>query len=353
MDIKEIAQRNMPVLVIGGITVLIFLFIIGVAQRNPNNATNLIEVDEQELIAPHTYVQGPAGAKVTLVEFTDFGCPACKSFHPFVKEALEKYEGHIKYGLRHFPLPQHKNADKAAAAAQAAGEQGKFWEYDDALFEFQPAFEDEDLMTYADLVNLDLDKFKTDYENSAFHDIVAQDVRFGRQIGVNSTPTFFLNGKQLKLSNFSDLDDAISRALIEAGVDINAPTEEELREEAQKTEEFKTNIFQAIDDKYGTLEIEYTEEDGFLPDNAQANPGQLVRWTNTSEEDITFIQLMNKYSELEEPFVIEAGESFEYRLELREHGLWTYQFEGDIGRSSLTVNKLPPEIEALLPENVE
>jgi len=78
--------------------------------------------------------------------------------------------------------------------------------------------------------------------------------------------------------------------------------------------------------------------------------GQLVKWTNNSEEDITFVQLSNRFPELEEPFVIKAGETFEFRLRLRETGLWTYRFEGDTSRASILIKDLPESIKSLLPE---
>src|SRR5581483_190972 len=75
--------------------------------------------------------------KVTIIEFADFQCPACGQAHPALKQILEEYKGKVTFIYRHFPLPQHQNAILAAKASEAAGEQGKFWEMHDMLYEKQ------------------------------------------------------------------------------------------------------------------------------------------------------------------------------------------------------------------------
>ncbi len=349
MNIRDLIKRNTPVLVIGGITVLIFLFIIATAQRGSNSSTKLIETQEGDLLAPHSYVQGPVSAKVTLVEFTDYGCPACQSFHPYATAVFKKYSDKIRYGIRHFPLPQHKNADKAAVAAQVAGEQGRFWEYSELLFENQGKFDNKDLVSYADVLGLDVTRFSQDIKNKAFEDLIDQDVKYAKQLGVNATPTFFVNGKQLKLDRFEDLEAAVERALREAGVNLTGPSDEEIAQMQEQEEVISTEIYKTVDDRFGILEIEFTAESEFKPDKTLATAGQLVRWSNKSDKDITFVQLMPRFQELEQPFVIKTGESFEFRLRLREFGMWTYTYEGYDGSYSIDINKLPDDIAQMLP----
>ena len=351
MNIKELFQRNTPVFLIGGLTILIFIFIIFTASaRPPTTAPELIELDQEELIAPHTYTRGDFNAPVTLVEFTDFGCPACQAYHPIVEEIVDEYPDVVRHAVRHFPLPQHKDADKAAAAAHAAGEQGVFFEYSDLLFANQNAFGDDDLKRYADILGMDLEKFQADLKDKAYEDIVDEDVRYGRGIGINSTPTFLLNGKQLRLRNFNDLKVQVENALEEAGINLDPTAETDaLLEEASESAEKETaaDIHSKVDERFGTLEIAFTEG-GFSPENTQGYAGQLVRWTNSTENDITFVQLNDLFEDLADPFIIKAGETFEYRLELRESGLWTYQNEGDTGRASIFVNRLPDDLANLL-----
>src|SRR3989304_5528113 len=126
-------KRNMPVLVIGGLTILVFLGIIILGQNKPPISPVLTEVSDEQLYAPHSYFLGNEDAATIWVEFSDFQCPACAAFHPVVKSLAEKYPQDLKIIYRQFPLPQHKNAQKAAEAAQISGEQGKFWEYGEQI----------------------------------------------------------------------------------------------------------------------------------------------------------------------------------------------------------------------------
>ncbi len=124
----------MPVMIIGAITVLIFLGIVVMSQKRPPTGPGLTEVSKEGLISDHTYTMGNPNALVTLVEFSDFECPFCKAIHPIVNNLAQLYPNQLKIAYRHFPLPQHKLATKAAEGAQIAGGMGKFWEYVDILF---------------------------------------------------------------------------------------------------------------------------------------------------------------------------------------------------------------------------
>lgn len=344
---SEFIKRNLPVFIIGLITVGLFVFIIVTAQTKPATEPELIQVEADELIAPHTYVQGSLTAPVVIVEFSDFGCPACKSFHPVVEEIIRDYPNNVAWAYRHFPLPQHRNADQAAAASQVAGEQGKFWEYGKVLFENQGNFDKDELIDYARQIGLDTEKFENDLRNSAFDEIVNEDIAYATQVGVNSTPTFFLNGRQLRLSSLDQLRTEVERELEKQGIALeNLPTDQNRDfDENSNNDEGLSNaeesLFDRIDETYGTLEISYTSE-GFEPKDTKATTGQKVVWTNNSEEDLVFVQLIPKYEELLEPKTIAPGETFEFRL--RDIGLWTYRAEGQVSRASIFIQKLPESI---------
>ena len=100
------------------------------------------------------------------------------------------------------------------------------------------------------------------------------------------------------------------------------------------------------------MEISFTEE-GFSPRNTQAYAGQPVVWTNETEEDLIFEQMMPKFPELEDPFTIAPGESFQFTIPLREKGLYTYKQQGSTTRASIMINKLPNILDELLPEAEE
>jgi len=196
---------------IGFIVVVLFLMVGGVIlfSKNPPAATT--PVSAEKLTAGTKNVTGPKDAKVTLVEFSDYECPACGAVHPVVKDILKKYPDKIRFYYRHFPLPQHPDAELAAYASQAAGNQGKFWEMHDKLFENQKSLKREDLLSYAKDLKLDLDKFTKDLENPEVKQQVATDLALATEINLDQTPTFFLNG--VKMETFSP--EAIEKAIKE------------------------------------------------------------------------------------------------------------------------------------------
>jgi protein-disulfide isomerase len=163
-----------------------------------------VKIDQQKLVFGAAHITGNENAPVTIVEFSDFQCPACRSATATLDGVLEKHEGEIKFIYRHFPLTSiHKNAMAASIASEAAGEQGKFWEYSKALFDKQDAWEK--LGNPQDLfINLakevgvaDLDKFKNEIGKQARRDLILADMSLGNQLGVDATPTFFVNGDKI------------------------------------------------------------------------------------------------------------------------------------------------------------
>lgn len=163
-----------------------------------------------EVLAPATaWATGSATPKATLIEFSDFQCPACKSVEPTVEAVISKYSGSLRFVYRHFPLSQHPFAGKAAAVAEAAGMQGKFWEMNRLLFVNQEQLSDELFPKLAGQLGLDLAKFNKDRESESVKKRVNDDVAVGNLVGINATPTFFLNGKKLELKSFADLETAV------------------------------------------------------------------------------------------------------------------------------------------------
>lgn len=166
-----------------------------------------------EMMPKDTYAKGNPKAKVVLVEFSDFQCPACLSVKPTVDSIIAKHKDSIIFAYRHFPLDQHPFARKAAQAAEAAGTQGKFWEMYDLLFANQLKFSDTIFSELAKQLGLDMSKFEEDMKSSTLTNRIGNDQADGTRFGVNSTPSFFLNGKKLELSSFDDLAKAVDDAI--------------------------------------------------------------------------------------------------------------------------------------------
>ncbi|CAN5451780.1 hypothetical protein BH10ACI1_BH10ACI1_09760 [soil metagenome] len=163
---------------------------------------------------------GSPTATVTVEEFADFQCPTCAAKHPIAKEIINAYGSRIKFIFRDFPLsiPAHDKAYDAAVAAEAAGLQGKFWEMQNQLFSNQSSWTTSTdfrgvLDEYAQKLGLDVEKFKTDMAGLQAKNRVDSDKQRGTSLRVNSTPSFFINGKpvaleQMTVEGFKQLIDA-------------------------------------------------------------------------------------------------------------------------------------------------
>lgn len=182
----------------------------------PQPPTQVISTDDDPS-------QGVATAPVTIVEFTDFQCPACAAMHPVLEEALKFYGSKVRFVVRDFPLAIHANARKAAEAANAAHAQGKFFEYAALLFKRQNALDVPSLKKYASELGLDRVRFDAALDGGTFATEVRRDMADGEMYGIDSTPTIFVNGVLLRSLSSEDLRAAIDRALGAAPTE-KAPT---------------------------------------------------------------------------------------------------------------------------------
>lgn len=156
------------------------------------------KVDLKNLTLGDAPVKGPKDAAVTIVMFTDFQCPYCKRGDASLTEAMAKFDGKVKLAFKHYPLPFHKHAPGAAKAALAAGEQDKFWEMHDLLFENQTRLDNSELYPeLAKQIGLNVKKFKKDIKKPAYDKLIDQDKAQGAKVGVRGTPAFFINGTRL------------------------------------------------------------------------------------------------------------------------------------------------------------
>lgn len=172
-------------------------------------ATEVTEVAEEE------WVKGDPQAEHTLIEYGDFQCPSCAGHAPFVAGLVSEQEN-LKVVYRHFPLVNiHPNAMPAALASEAAGQQGKFWEMHDILYDRQSEWSGagnpaETFSGYAEELELDMEKYQADFESEEVRTAVNNDILSGNRGGVDSTPTFILNGSRVVLTrNINDFVDKV------------------------------------------------------------------------------------------------------------------------------------------------
>lgn len=194
------------------------------SERKPTD-TSATNAAAGQLVRPDSPVLGPADAKITLVEFYDPECESCASFAPVVKKIMKDYEGKIRLVARYMPL--HPNSLPAASFTEAAGEQGKYWQAQDLLFQKQPEWGTKHgapataaqpninqlFDKYAMELGLDLEKAGKAIKENRFAAKIERDKKDGQSLGVRRTPTFFVNGRELARFGEADLRQLIDEEL--------------------------------------------------------------------------------------------------------------------------------------------
>ncbi len=191
----------------------------GLAKLGSSGAGTINNTTLAEPVTGEDWIRGNKNGTVTLVEYSDFQCPACRAAEPVVAELVQKYGDTIRVVYRHYPLNAlHAHAEEAARAAEAAGRQGKFWEMHDMLFENQARWAAENnpetlFVTYAQQLALDTNKFLSDFDATEIRQKITAQQAGGDRAKITATPTFFLNGKGVNLQNFGDLVDMVGAAV--------------------------------------------------------------------------------------------------------------------------------------------
>jgi protein-disulfide isomerase len=163
----------------------------GAANNSGQNTFNPVGDDDPAL--------GPEDAPVTIVEFSDYQCPACTLWHEQIySQLMAEYQGKVRFVYRDFPLTQiHPGAQPAAEAANCAGDQEKYWEYHDALFSGQYDLSRDGFLNIASDLGLNTTTFASCIDSGKYANEVQTDLQDGINIGVNATPTFYINGFQV------------------------------------------------------------------------------------------------------------------------------------------------------------
>ncbi|MEO5858473.1 MAG: thioredoxin domain-containing protein [Pyrinomonadaceae bacterium] len=219
-------RKEVGILLAIGVIVVV-LGVVGASYyRGSVQKAPVVPDNSKVLVRPDSYTIGPADAKVTIVEFLDPECESCASVAPQVKALLKEYEGKVRFVARYMPL--HPNAKLAAQYTEAAGAQGKYWEYQEKLFAMQgewgtkhggdshaaPTAPVSSLFEkYGKELGLDPQKLNADAGNSDYAQKADRDLNDGRALGVKGTPTFFVNGRKLARLSMTDLRTLINEEL--------------------------------------------------------------------------------------------------------------------------------------------
>jgi protein-disulfide isomerase len=156
---------------------------------------------------------GNANAAVTIVAFTDYQCPSCAAMHPLLERLVKESGDKVRLVTRDFPLSQHAEAFKAAEAAEAAREQGKYWEYVQVLLQNQSSLSVDKLKSFATQLGLDRTRFDAALDSRKFAEMVQTDLDDGIKLGLKGTPSLFINGRRVTAKTYEELKESVDAAL--------------------------------------------------------------------------------------------------------------------------------------------
>lgn len=207
-------------LAIVGVFALVLTSMLALTGMSEDPEPEPVSSGESRLVRDDSRILGErADTGVTFVEFLDFECEGCRAAYPAIEQLRKDYAGRVTFVARYFPLGGHFNGERAARAVEAAAQQGKFEEMYSKMFETQAKWGEQrkpldDLFaSYAEDLGLDMKQFKADYADPATAKRIQKDVADGEALGVQGTPTFFVDGKQLQPQTYGDLTDALDAAL--------------------------------------------------------------------------------------------------------------------------------------------
>lgn len=209
----------------GGAVVAVVLLVAGLAYyfggtTGPREVYTGGKLSEE--VSDIDWVKGPADAKVTIVEYSDFQCPACSAYAPVLEQLLLDFPNDVRLVYRDFPLPYHRQAELASSFAEAAGLQGKYWEAHAVLFANQEAWAEkanakEIILGYADALGLNKTKLTTDMNSKLIASRISDDKNSGTISGVDATPSFFINGEKIiNPRNYGEFSDLIQSIISES-----------------------------------------------------------------------------------------------------------------------------------------
>jgi protein-disulfide isomerase len=209
-------KRILPVVIIVGVLAVSVVgawFVKRSRDGKSNNTQRRQTVQNRENLKPGASpanMHGPSEARVVIEEFADFECGGCGMVHPIIKQMEQEFGSKILIVFREYPLASHKNGMTAAQAAESAGLQGKFWEMHHVLFENQQTWHNvADVRAlyrdFANQIGLDVDKFERDMSSDSVKRRIAADIERANSMGVNSTPSAFLNGREIPFETLTSV----------------------------------------------------------------------------------------------------------------------------------------------------
>ncbi|WP_300641993.1 thioredoxin domain-containing protein [Nocardioides sp.] len=216
-------NQNKAAVALGVLVTIAVVAMLLVVQSRGNDQPALVATgspEESMLVREDSRILGEEGSSgVTVVEFLDFECEACAAAYPAVEQLREEYAGEVTFVARYFPLPGHFNAERAARAVESAARQGELEAMYQRMYETQSEWgeaqvpHDDLFRSFAEEIGLDMEQYDADYASDEVADRVQRDVDDGLELGVQGTPTFYVDGQPLQPRTYEDFTSAIDAAL--------------------------------------------------------------------------------------------------------------------------------------------
>lgn len=221
----DMVKMIKPLIVIA-VAVAVAIALAVFLSRESSTSTSASSMPSGSLDFSGGRVRGPADAPVKLIEFGDYQCPSCGFYAPIVLEILRRYPNQVQLEFRHYPIVNiHQWAMPAAMAAEAAGDQGKFWEMHDLLYQNQEKWSrspnaESEFLSYAAQLALNINQFMQGTRSPSVQQRIMKDVTFAVENKVDATPTFFINGEKVRTNprNASEFSKLIEAELAKKGL---------------------------------------------------------------------------------------------------------------------------------------
>lgn len=210
---KPAFSREAKRLLLIGVPVVLVLLAVVVATNLRRQGDGAATAQQATLIREDSPTLGAANAPITIVEFLDPECESCRAVYPIIKRLMQEYDGQVKLVVRYFPL--HRNSVLAAQATEAAGEQGKYWEMQELLFNNQPQWGEKQtpqtalFIEYARTLGLNVEQFTATLNSGKYASKIERDRQDAQAVGATGTPTIFVNGRQVRQLDYASLKAAI------------------------------------------------------------------------------------------------------------------------------------------------
>jgi protein-disulfide isomerase len=220
-----VRKQTKAALAVGAIVVAALATLLLIGQgREGNDSTAAVDTSAQKsaVVREDSRILGEEGTSdVTFVEFLDFECEACRAAYPVVEDLRAKYAGEVTFVIRYFPLPGHFNSERAARAVESAARQGELEAMYSKMYETQENWgesqepQDDLFRGFAEDIGLDMEQYDVDYASDEVGDRVARDLEDGTTLGVQGTPTFYIDGELFQPETVEDFSTALDEALAE------------------------------------------------------------------------------------------------------------------------------------------